>query len=469
MTYAGKGTGILKNKSSTGIQSTDSSHNSNNRTGSSNSNGSNLDVTSDGSDMKTEALTCGNSHATKTATVTKEVESSKKLEQLFLSFPKDRSKPPIMPPTSSSSSSPLPSPSKNPAATAKMTLKKPTTKLKREDDQLKQHYQCPKCGMPYVRGQPEDERTHDSYHRAALGGVDYPGYKNEVVVAQFNDIGTTSANDQNKNRRVSVGTSSSSAMDSNLSNSRIVMISMSDAGKPASPVEKRKVREVLEVVNKELGSVDFDPEQLESCKIFLYISNKKKVIGCVVAERIKQGFEILSADSSPEALPTSSSPSSSASSSLISSSTATLSLPSSGSNSSCSSMETKMMDSDNPPATNISGINEISISTSLSASSIPSTSSSSSSSSMTTSDHSGSAIFCSIVPQSAICGINRIWVSAHCRRQGIASRLLDAVRDRFIYACKLERKDLAFSQPTGDGKALARHYLETNKFLVYVE
>ncbi len=28
------------------------------------------------------------------------------------------------------------------------------------------------------------------------------------------------------------------------------------------------------MMNKELGSVDFDPEQLEACKVFLYISGK---------------------------------------------------------------------------------------------------------------------------------------------------------------------------------------------------
>ncbi|KAI8356372.1 ESCO1/2 acetyl-transferase-domain-containing protein, partial [Mortierella sp. GBAus27b] len=174
---------------------------------------------------------------------------------------------------------------------------------------------CPQCGMPFVRGQPEDEQIHERYHRAIMGGIDYPGYKNEV-----------------------------------------------------------NVKEVLQLVNKELGSVDFDPEQLDSCKVFLYISGRKKVIGCAIAERIKQGFCII------------------------------------------------------PSAT--TDANAI---------------------------------------DGTICGINRIWVSSHHRRRKIASRLLDAIRDRFIYACKLELSDLAFSQPTGDGKALARQYLGTDRFLVYVE
>jgi N-acetyltransferase len=159
-------------------------------------------------------------------------------------------------------------------------------------------------------------------------------------------------------------------------------------------------------VNKELGSVEFDPEQLDSCKVFLYISGKKKVVGCLIAERIKEGFEIM-----------------------------TLS----------TELEGSLVES------RASGV--ISMSTSGGGGG----------------GAEGAAIFCSKVPQPAICGINRIWVSSQHRRQRIASRMLDAVRERFIYACKLEPKDLAFSQPTSDGKALARQYLGTDRFLVYVE
>ena len=173
--------------------------------------------------------------------------------------------------------------------------------------------------------------------------------------------------------------------------------------------------------------MDFDPEKLDSCKVYLYISGKKKVIGCVIAERIKQGFEIMSAAESASLSTTSTS--SSASTSTLVSSTDTGS-SSSSNNSSAKDKEGGAQGGDGSE---------------------------------------GSAIFCSTTPQPAICGINRIWVSAHYRRQKIASRLLDAVRDRFIYACKLQKRDLAFSQPTRDGKALARQYLGTDQFLVYVE
>ncbi|KAF9215440.1 N-acetyltransferase esco2 [Podila verticillata] len=314
----------------------------------------------------------------------KPVEPVKKLEQLFLAFSKDRSK----------SSTPSNSPGKR------------TSGLNRESERSKR-YHCPQCGMPYVRGQPEDEQIHDRYHRVAVGGIDYPGYKNEVVVARFGD----------QELEQSAVPSSSSASQQHLASTgslgaRIVVVSMTDGG---SNFEKKKVREVLELVNKELGSVEFDPETLEGCKVFLYISGKKKVVGCVVAERIKQGFEIMSSSSS----------------STLAAGEATVEAES------CSGSD---------PAENVVSTKDIS-----------------------TGAHHSSAIFCSTVPQPAICGINRIWVSTLYRRHRVASRLLDAVRDRFIYACKLEQKDLAFSQPTGDGKSLARQYLGTDKFLVYVE
>ncbi|KAF9996426.1 N-acetyltransferase esco2 [Entomortierella chlamydospora] len=365
--------------------------------------------------------------------LTSSQEPPKKLEQLFLSFSKDRTKSSSTPSSSSASSSPKAS-----NDVTSLSNRNPAARLQREDERLKR-YQCPQCGMPYVRGQSEDEQIHDRYHRAVLGGVDYPGYKNEIVVATYSDF-KVEQHHVNKNA-TSIGSSSingSGALTaaSELSNSRIVMVSMSDPGKSASSLasggssfEKRKVKEVLQVVNKELGSVDFEPEQLDSCKVFLYVSGKKKVIGCVIAERIKQGFEIISYTNTKSALPPTSTSSSSVSSSEFSAASDSLSPSSTTETTSAPSSQRD--------------------------------------------DHGGggggSAIFCSTVPCPAICGINRIWVSAHYRRQGIASRLLDAVRDRFIYACKLQKTDLAFSQPTGDGKALARQYLGTDKFLVYVE
>ncbi|XP_036406162.1 N-acetyltransferase ESCO2 [Megalops cyprinoides] len=74
---------------------------------------------------------------------------------------------------------------------------------------------------------------------------------------------------------------------------------------------------------------------------------------------------------------------------------------------------------------------------------------------------------CSTVPERAICGVSRIWVFSLMRRQGIASRLVDTARNTFMYGSHLTKEEIAFSDPTPDGKLFATKYCETPTFLVY--
>lgn len=105
---------------------------------------------------------------------------------------------------------------------------------------------------------------------------------------------------------------------------------------------------------------------------------------------------------------------------------------------------------------------------------------------------------CSTTPEPAICGISRIWVVNMMRRQGIASRMLECLRsvhlqtcqafmshplktnghnsnlflfslhrNNFIYGSYLSKDEIAFSDPTPDGKLFATHYFGTSQFLVY--
>lgn len=69
--------------------------------------------------------------------------------------------------------------------------------------------------------------------------------------------------------------------------------------------------------------------------------------------------------------------------------------------------------------------------------------------------------------EKAICGINRIWVASHMRRQRVASRLLDCVRINFLYFRSLNLNELAFSDPTEFGRSLAKNYFQTESFLIY--
>ncbi|KAF3703709.1 N-acetyltransferase ESCO1 [Channa argus] len=74
---------------------------------------------------------------------------------------------------------------------------------------------------------------------------------------------------------------------------------------------------------------------------------------------------------------------------------------------------------------------------------------------------------CSTTPEPAICGISRIWVVNMMRRQGIATRLIECLRNNFIYGSYLSKDEIAFSDPTPDGKLFATHYFGTSQFLVY--
>ncbi|KAJ2607822.1 hypothetical protein H4S08_004690 [Coemansia sp. RSA 1365] len=79
------------------------------------------------------------------------------------------------------------------------------------------------------------------------------------------------------------------------------------------------------------------------------------------------------------------------------------------------------------------------------------------------------SVVCSETTVSAICGISRIWVAKHARRGGIASQMLDVVRQRFAYGCNIDLEQIAFTQPTSDGCGLAERVFGRKDFLVYSE
>lgn len=67
----------------------------------------------------------------------------------------------------------------------------------------------------------------------------------------------------------------------------------------------------------------------------------------------------------------------------------------------------------------------------------------------------------------AVLGIRQIWVDSALRRQGIALRLLDAARNCAVYNFHVSKEQLAFSQPTVQGHALAKAYCGRPDILVY--
>lgn len=77
------------------------------------------------------------------------------------------------------------------------------------------------------------------------------------------------------------------------------------------------------------------------------------------------------------------------------------------------------------------------------------------------------AILCEEEAVPAVCGIRAIWVTPAHRRKHIASQLLDAARKSFYKGVALECSQLAFSQPTSSGIALASRYVGSSSILVY--
>ncbi|CAM9709154.1 unnamed protein product [Scytosiphon promiscuus] len=68
----------------------------------------------------------------------------------------------------------------------------------------------------------------------------------------------------------------------------------------------------------------------------------------------------------------------------------------------------------------------------------------------------------------AVVGVLQVWVHEQSRRQGVATRLVDTVREKLVYGLPLRREQMAFSQPTREGQAFAIRYTGGDgKLLVY--
>ncbi|XP_068604363.1 N-acetyltransferase ESCO2-like [Brachionichthys hirsutus] len=212
---------------------------------------------------------------------------------------------------------------------------------------------CSVCGMLYSAANPEDESQHLLFHNQFISAVKYVGWKKERILGEYPD-------------------------------GKIILV-LPDDPKYAL----KKVDEIREVVDNDLGFQQVETKCPSKTKTFLFISNDKKVGGCLIAEHIQEGFRVIE-----EPTPAG------------------------------SEKEMVMFERQR-------------------------------------------AWCCSTKPEPAVCGISRIWVVSMMRRQGIASRMLECLRNNFIYGSYLSKDEIAFSDPTPDGKLFATHYFATSEFLVY--
>lgn len=63
-------------------------------------------------------------------------------------------------------------------------------------------------------------------------------------------------------------------------------------------------------------------------------------------------------------------------------------------------------------------------------------------------------------PTAVIAGVSRLWTSKSFRKKGIANNLLDCVTTQFIYGMDIDKEQVAFSQPTDAGAALAKNWFD---------
>ncbi|XP_067390135.1 N-acetyltransferase ESCO2 [Emydura macquarii macquarii] len=211
---------------------------------------------------------------------------------------------------------------------------------------------CKSCGMIYTAASPEDEAQHLQHHQRFLEGIKYVGWKKERVVAEF-------------------------------WNGKIILILPDD---PKYAI--KKAEDIRELVDNELGFKQIVLSCPSKIKTYLFVSNEKKIVGCLIAEQIKQAFRVLSESYVPQS-----------------------------------------------PNQDVLQHHR--------------------------------AWRCSTKPEAAICGVSRIWVFSLMRRRGIARRMVDVVRNTFMYGCYLSTDEIAFSDPTPDGKLFATKYCQTPNFLVY--
>ncbi|XP_061613757.1 uncharacterized protein LOC133469997 isoform X2 [Phyllopteryx taeniolatus] len=212
---------------------------------------------------------------------------------------------------------------------------------------------CSVCGMLYSAANPEDESQHLLFHNQFISAVKYVGWKKERILGEFPD-------------------------------GKIILV-LPDDPKYAL----KKVEEIREMVDNDLGFQQVGTKCPSLTKTFLFITNDKKVAGCLIAEHINEGFRVIE-EPEPEG----------------------------------SEGEKVMFERQR-------------------------------------------AWCCSTTAEPALCGISRIWVVSMLRRQAIASRLVECLRNNFIYGSYLSKDEIAFSDPTPDGKLFATHYFGTSQFLVY--
>ncbi|KAK5232417.1 hypothetical protein LTR47_006630 [Exophiala xenobiotica] len=274
---------------------------------------------------------------------------------------------------------------------------------------------CPQCQMSYMATSFEDNQLHHMFHHRDSSGIELGKPFLKSAMRWCYQVAHIPGSVVVVDRKLSL---------------------------PA----RRVVEKVLSIINKELGSVDITADDLWSqralegekddntkkCdryKAFLHII-EDKCVGVCLAERISKSHRVLPNESATgETMPLND--------------------------------HFKPTGPVTPAATEFNGEEADQV---HSKPQIPTPIAS------PTSSGPSSSISISEQTYPAVVGVSRIWTSHAFRHKGIASNLLECVMNQFIYGMEIEPHQVAFSQPTESGAALARAWFgENDGWAVYRE
>ncbi|RPD66326.1 hypothetical protein L227DRAFT_649067 [Lentinus tigrinus ALCF2SS1-6] len=262
---------------------------------------------------------------------------------------------------------------------------------------------CPLCDLSYTRGAPDDEALHKAHCARVQRGLEWGKEEQREAV------------------KVGVEELQSNVKLRNGGRGRVICFRPDIGGKIGA-----KLAVLLETIRLALSSPSLSPAVLRRSKIYLFllsapgISTREKIVGCVVAQRISTAMAI----ARPAEVD------------------AALSSPSSQTQSHSSALETEssVSSQSTPFSSQVSSLSSSSPSVPLSLLPVDDSTN----------------LYVHPQPLPTPMGIPRLFVSSEHRRLGIASRLLSVAAETFILGCPLSpaRGDVAFTQPTGAGKAV---------------
>ncbi|KAG6887823.1 hypothetical protein C0995_012370 [Termitomyces sp. Mi166 len=228
---------------------------------------------------------------------------------------------------------------------------------------------CPRCGLSYTKGAPDDESLHRTHCSRIEKGMEW-GREEEKETVKSSVVQFASGVRLKDGRK-----------------GRIIYFKADVGGKIG-----QKLTSLLATINLTLSSPPLTPDILRDSKAYLFLlpsvtsPTREKIVGCVIAQRIETAMAVATPKEYEQA---------------------------------------------NESSFDIGALSLIAV-------------------------DSSTGLFCDPKLLPTPLGVSRLFVPAAQRRQGVARHLLSAAAETFIHGCPLDPRkgQVAFTQPTGDGKAV---------------